>query len=198
MEERAHYKLDRKITVDEYQRLGREGFFPEDVRLELIDGEVREMSPVGPVHAGIVDRITEALMRRLIDTHRTRVQNPIDLDARNEPQPDIVVARRLAELGHRHPNPSDVLLAIEVSDSTLRQDRRQNIPPYARAGILEAWVNDVASRRIHVFTQPAGITYQSETCTGSTHMALGTRRPPVRQGTRSGFDRRGRCEDVRS
>lgn len=163
MEERAHYHLDRKITVDEYQRLGREGFFPEDVRLELIDGEVREMSPVGPVHAGIVDRITEALMRRLIDTHRIRVQNPIDLDAHNEPQPDIVVAKRLTELDHRHPNPSDVLLAIEVSDSTLRQDRRHKIPRYARAGIPESWVVDVGRRRIHVFTEPAAVTYQSET-----------------------------------
>ena len=168
MEERGRYQLDRKITVDEFQRLGREGFFPDGARLELIDGEVQEMAPISPVHAGIVDRVNEALMRRLIDTHRIRVQNPLDLDVRNEPQPDIVVANRLAELDHRHPNPPDVLLAIEVSDSTLRQDRRHKIPRYARAGIPESWIIDVGARRIHVFTEPAGITYQSE----ATH-ALG-------------------------
>lgn len=166
MEERATYHLDRKITVDEFQKLGREGFFPHETRFELIDGEVREMPPVGPLHAGIVDRLTEALMRRLIDTHRIRVQNPIDLDPRNEPQPDIVVTKRLDELDQRHPNPPDTLLAIEVSHSTLRFDRRQKIPRYARAGIPESWIIDVDGRRIHVFSQPAGITYQSETVHG--------------------------------
>lgn len=162
MEERAPYKLNRKITVDEFQRLGREGFFPYDARLELIDGEVREMSPIGPSHAWIVDLLVKSLIEQLADRYLVRGQNPIVLDSRNQPQPDIVVARRNSAFKLRHPLPPDVLLAIEVSDSTLRQDRRHKIPRYARAGIPESWIVDVGRERMHVFTQPAGITYQSE------------------------------------
>lgn len=162
MEERVPYKLDRKITVEEFQRLGREGFLPFEARLELIDGEVREMSPIGPSHAWIVDLLAESLFRQLADRYRVRAQNPIDLDRYNEPQPDIVVARRNPAFKLRHPLPQDVLLAIEVSHSSLCQDRRHKIPRYARAGIPESWIVDADRERIHVFTQPAGITYQSE------------------------------------
>ena len=166
MEERASYQLGRKITVDEFQRLGREGVFPDGSRLELIDGEVREMSPVGPSHAWIVDRLLAMLFRQLGDMHHIRCQGPVELDIYNEPEPDILVARPNPAFAHRHPTPPDVLLAIEVSDSTLRQDRRHKIPRYARAGIPESWIIDVGRRRIHVFTEPAGITYQSETTHG--------------------------------
>ncbi len=162
MEERATYSLNRKIAVDEFQRLGREGFFPPDIRLELIDGEVREMAPIGPSHAWIVDRLAESLILQLADRYQVRVQNPIDLDPRNEPQPDLVFTRRSSAFKLRHPLPQDVLLAIEVSDSTLREDRRRKILRYARAGIPEAWIVDAGRERIHAFTQPAGITYQSE------------------------------------
>ena len=162
MEERPRYQLHRKITVDEFQRLGREGFFPDDARLELIDGEVREMSPVGPSHAWIVDRLAARLIRQLGDTHHIRSQNPVDLDTYNEPEPDISVARLDPVFARRHPNPSDVLLVIEVADSTLRTDRRHKIPRYARSGIPEAWIVDVGHRRVRLYCQPAGITYQSE------------------------------------
>ena len=162
MEERARYHLDRKITVDEYQRLGREGFFPDDVRLELIDGEVREMPSMGPSHAWIVDRLALRLIRQLGDTHHIRCQGPVDLDMYNEPEPDILVARPDPVFARRHPNPPDVLLAIEVSDSTLREDRRHKIPRYARSGIPEAWIVDVGHRQVRLYSKPAGITYQSE------------------------------------
>lgn len=163
MEEPAPYKLGRKVTVAEFQRLDREGFFPFEARLELIDGEVREMAPIGPSHAWIVDRLAEELILKLADTFRIRGQNPIVLDSRNQPQPDIVVARRNSAFKLRHPLPPDVLLAIEVSDSSLREDRRHKIPRYARAGIPESWIVDVGRERIRAFTQPVGITYLSET-----------------------------------
>ena len=188
MEERAPYKLDRKITVDEFQRLDREGFFPFEARLELIDGEVREMSPIGPSHAWIVDRLVESLILQLADRYRVRGQNPIVLDSRNQPQPDIVVTRRNPAFKLRHPLPPDALLAIEVSDSSLRQDRRHKIPRYARAGIPESWIVDVGRERIQVFTQPAGITYQSETTYARGESIRCTAIPDLRLKVDGAFD----------
>ena len=124
----AMYKIGHRLTVTEFQRLGHEGAFPADARLELVDGEVREMSPIGVSHAWIVDQLSHALITQLPDYY-VRTQNPIDLDKYNEPQPDLVVARRTPAFKLRHPLPPDILLVIEVSDSTLRQDRRQKIPP---------------------------------------------------------------------
>ena len=161
MEERAQYHLDRKITVDEYQRLGREGFFPDDVRLELIDGEVREMVPVRPSRAWIMGQLAMRLVRQLGDTHLIRNRNPVDLDANNEPLPDLSISRLDPVFARRHPIPSDVLLVIEIADSTLRTDRRHKIPRYARSGIREAWIVDVGYRQVRLYSKPAGITYQS-------------------------------------
>ena len=160
MEERASYDLGRKITADEYQRLGREGFFPDDARLELIDGEVR--ARVRPAHAWIVDRLVARLVRQLGVTHHIRCQGPVDLDVHNEPEPDIAVARLDPVFARRHPSPSDILLVIEVADSTLRTDRHDKIPRYARTGIPEAWIVDVEHRRLRLYSKPRGITYQSE------------------------------------
>ena len=188
MEERARYHLDRKITVDEYQRLGREGFFPDHLRLELIDGEVREMPSMGPSHAWIVDRLALRLIRQLGDTHHIRCQGPVDLDMYNEPEPDILVARPDPVFARRHPNPPDVLLAIEVSDSTLREDRRHKIPRYARSGIPEAWIVDVGRERIHVFTEPAGITYQRETTYNRGEIIPSTAIPSLHLPVEAAFD----------
>lgn len=163
MEERTSYDLDRRITVDEYQRLGEEGFFSDGARLELIEGEVRETAPVGPPRAWIMGQLAMALIRELGDTHLIRNRNPVDLDANNEPLPDLSISRLDPVFARRHPVPSDVLLVIEVSDSTLlRADRRDKICRYARSGIREAWIVDVEQREVRLYSEPAGITYQCE------------------------------------
>ncbi len=181
------YKIGRRLTVSEYQRLGREGAFPDDARLELVDGEVREMPPIGVSHAWIVDQLSHALFTQL-PNHHVRAQNPIDLDKYNEPQPDLVVARRTPAFKLRHPLPPDVLLVIEVSDSSLRQDRRGKIPRYARSGIPEAWIVDVGRERIHAFSEPAGITYQRETTFNRGEVIHSAAIPSLRLPVEAAFD----------
>ena len=144
-----------RFDVDEYARMGEAGIFTEDDRVELIDGEVREMTPIGPPHAGIVNRLNELLVTHLAGRAAVIVQNPIRLDRHTEPQPDLVVARRRKGFyTDRHPEPGDVLAVIEVADSSLRYDRTEKAPRYGRAGIPETWLVDVGAGTVTVYSEP--------------------------------------------
>ena len=144
-----------RFNVDEFARMGEAGVFTEDDRVELIDGEVLEMSPIGPPHAGTVNRLNELLVTRLAGRANVIVQNPIRLDRHTEPQPDLVVARRRKDFyTDRHPEPADVLLVIEVADSSLRYDRTEKAPRYARAGIPETWLVDIQAGTVTVYADP--------------------------------------------
>lgn len=144
-----------RFDVDEYARMGEAGIFTEDERVELIDGEVREMTPIGPPHAGIVNRLNELLVTHLAGRATVIVQNPIRLDRHTEPQPDLVVARRRKGFyADRHPEPGDVLLVVEVADSSVRYDRAEKAPRYGRAGIPEMWLVDVEAGEVTVYADP--------------------------------------------
>ena len=144
-----------RFDVDAFARMGEAGIFTEDERVELIDGEVREMTPIGPPHAGIVNRLTELLVTRLAGRATVIVQNPIRLDRHTEPQPDLVVARRRKGFyADRHPEPGDVLLVVEVADSSVRYDRAEKAPRYGRAGIPETWLVDVEAGAVTVYADP--------------------------------------------
>ena len=144
-----------RFTVEDYYRMGEVGILSPDIRVELVDGEIRRMAPVHPPHASMVKRLTVALVARLQDTAVVGVQDPIHLDEFNEPQPDATILRfRDDYYGSRHPTPADVLLAIEVADTSLRYDRDEKIPRYGRYGIPEAWLVDVQAGTITVFTEP--------------------------------------------
>ena len=135
--------------------MGEAGIFTEDDRVELIDGEIVEMTPIGALHAGLVSRLTELLVTRLAGRAHVSVQNPVRLDPHTEPQPDLVVARRRkAFYTDRHPEPGDILLVIEVADSSLRYDRLEKAPRYGRAGIPEMWLVDVDAAAVIVHTDP--------------------------------------------
>ena len=152
-----------RFTVEEYYRMGEAEIFPPDVRLELVDGEIKRMPPIDPPHASIVDRLTIMLAARLAGVAHLRVQNPIRLDDFNEPQPDVTVLRfRDDYYGSRHPTPADVLLAIEVADTSLRYDRDEKMPRYGRYGIPEAWLVDVQARTITVYTEPHAGGYREQ------------------------------------
>ena len=145
----------RRFTVDEYHRMGAAGIFREDDRVELLDGAIVEMSPIGPRHASCVDRINRLLSQRAGDRAIVRVQNPAVLDQHGEPQPDVVLARPRADwYAAAHPRPDDVLLLIEVSDTSTDYDRGRKVPAYARSGIPEVWLVDVGARRIEVYRDP--------------------------------------------
>ena len=144
-----------RFTTEEYHRMGEVGILPPDVRVELVDGEIKRMPPIHPPHASIVDRLNSALSRLPAGLAIVRVQNPIRLDDYNEPQPDVTVLRFRDDFyGSQHPTPTNVLLAIEVADTSLSYDRDEKMPLYGRAGIREAWLVDVQSGTITVFTKP--------------------------------------------
>ncbi len=150
------------FTVDDFARMGEVGILAEDDRVELIDGEIREMTPIGPPHAWVVDRLTELVVTRLAGTAHVRVQNPIRLGRHTEPQPDLSVARRGHAYTNRHPDAADVLLAIEVADSSLHYDRVEKVPRYGKAGIPETWLVDVAAQTVTVYTGPGPEGYARE------------------------------------
>jgi Uma2 family endonuclease len=154
--------LDKySFTAEEFERMGEAGILRQDARLELIEGEIFEMSPVGSVHAACVKFLSSLLHRRFGDAFIVGVQDPIRLNDFSEPQPDVTLLRwRDDYYRERHPAPADVLLVIEVADSTVVKDKTIKIPLYARAGIAEAWLVSIPEERVEIYSDPAGGTYQ--------------------------------------
>jgi Uma2 family endonuclease len=151
----------RHFTVDEYYCMAKAGVLREDERVELLDGEVIQMSPIGGRHAGCVDELGERFIIRLAGRARVRIQNPIRLSSGSEPEPDIAVVRpRSDRYRQGHPAPEDVLLVIEVSDTTLDYDRDTKLPFYAAAGIPEVWIWDLNGARVLVFREPIDGQYR--------------------------------------
>lgn len=141
-----------RIDVDRYYALARDGFFAPDARTELIDGDIVHMPPIGSFHAAVVSSLTEALCIALRGQARVSIQAPVRLDHFSEPQPDLMVLRaREDDYRRAHPLPAEVLLLIEVSDSTLWSDRNVKVPLYAQNEIPEVWLVDIQGRQLHVF-----------------------------------------------
>lgn len=152
--------LARKLfTVEDYHRMGEAGILHEDDRVELIEGEIVEMTPIGARHASCVRELNSLLSRQVEETLRVDVQNPIKLDERSEPQPDLAVIRA-RDYRESLPMPEDVLLLIEVSDTTLAYDKNVKLPLYARAGIPEVWIVDVGGETIERHTDPSREIYR--------------------------------------
>ena len=150
------------FTVAEYRRMGEAGIFSEDDRVELIGGEVVEMSPIGERHAACVAVLTQLITLKLRLSALVWAQNPVVLDDYSEPQPDLAVLKpRPDNYRTSKPTPGDVLLVIEVSDSTLEYDRGVKMPLYAGAGIPEAWLVNLPDERIEVYSDPEGGEYRN-------------------------------------
>lgn len=152
----------RWFNVDEYYRMIDAGILSEDDRVELIEGEVIKMSPIGKFHAACVKRLNELFVLLVGRTATVSVQDPIRLNDFSEPQPDIALLKRRGDFySSGHPMPEDVLLVVEVADTSAQYDRMIKMPLYARAGIPEVWLIDVARDLIEVYSQPANGRYQS-------------------------------------
>ncbi|HEX9989073.1 MAG TPA: Uma2 family endonuclease [Chloroflexia bacterium] len=152
----------RHFTVDEYHKMGEAGILHEDDRVELIDGEIIEMSPVNHPHILCVDMLTKLLVIGVGDDAMVRVQSPIRLDDATEPQPDLALMRPYEYLATlEREGPEDVLLVIEVAESTIRADRNHKVPRYARAGIPEVWLVNIPKKVVEVYSDPAQGKYQS-------------------------------------
>jgi len=152
----------RRFTADEYHLMAEAGVLRHDDRVELVDGEIVEMTPIGSRHAACVDRLMVLLSRSLAGQGILRVQGPVRLDPHSEPQPDLSVLRNRADFyASAHPGPADVLLVVEVADASLRYDRDVKIGLYARAGIPETWLVDLPNERVDVFTEPSPQGYRA-------------------------------------
>lgn len=145
----------RRFTVAELEQIAAAGVFGEDERFELLEGEIVQMSALGPQHSACVDRLNKRLQQMVHDRAIVRVQNPIRLGEHSQPQPDIsLVQPRDDFYAGGHPEPEDVLLLIEVSESSLTYDREVKLPLYARAGIAEIWLVALLPQVVEIYLAP--------------------------------------------
>ena len=152
----------RLFTVEEYYRMARAGIIREDDRVELIDGEIIEMSPIGRRHFVSVARATTLFIQAFGNRAVVSPGNPVRLSDWTEPQPDLVVFKPRPDFyAKKHPTPVDVLFVVEVADTTLRYDTKIKLPRYASAGIPEIWIADLQNSVLHVYRDAVGNTYDS-------------------------------------
>lgn len=145
-----------KLTVDDYHKLGDAGILSEDSRVELLEGELIEMAPIGGTHMAVVNRLTRLLVLAVGDLGVVSVQNPVRLPPYSEPQPDFAILRPTATGAPATvPESKDVLLLIEAADTTLTYDRNTKLPLYAKGGIAESWLVNIASESLEVFREPS-------------------------------------------
>ena len=141
------------LSVGDYYRMAEAGIFREDQPIELINGEIFDMPPVGSFHADITDRLARLFYKQADDAVRIRVQNPIYLSEFSQPEPDIALVKN-NNYRLQHPAAQDVLLLIEVSDTSLHYDRTIKLPLYAHHQIPEVWLINLKEKRFDVYQQP--------------------------------------------
>lgn len=147
--------LRRSFTIEEYHRMGEAGILREDDRVELIDGEIVEMTPIGSRHAACVDRLNHLFSQQTGRRYIVRVQNPVHLGEHSEPQPDMAILRLHPDFyAQAHPTAEDVVLVVEVSETSTGYDREVKLPLYARSNIAEVWLVDLTEGRVEVCRQP--------------------------------------------
>lgn len=150
----------RLFTVTDYYRMAEAGVIGPEERVELLEGEIIRMNPIGPRHANCVDRLTNLFVTRLGDRATVRIQNPVRLGELSEVGPDVALVRRDRDV-RAHPGPSDVVLLVEVADTSIRFDRGVKLPLYAAAGIAEVWIVDLTAEALEVYRGPEANGYSA-------------------------------------
>ena len=152
-----------RLTRKDYYRLGEAGTLGEGDRVELLEGQLIDMSPIEPRHAIVTDNLAERLVKAFSGRAQVRCQGPVVLDEGSEPHPDFALVRRpWRGYPHTHPEPGDIFLLIEVADSSLAFDRTVKLRLYARAGIPEVWIVDLTTDGVLVHRGPSGRAYGPE------------------------------------
>jgi Uma2 family endonuclease len=145
-----------RLNVSQYHQMSEAGIFSENDKVELINGEIIEMSPIGRRHTACVNRLNSVFSQLLGNKVIIAVQNPIILNNLSEPEPDIALLKPRADFYESgHPQPQDIFLLIEVADSSLEYDRDVKIPLYATSGISEVWLVDIYEQVIIVYRYPS-------------------------------------------
>jgi Uma2 family endonuclease len=152
----------KHFTVEEYRRMAEAGIFAEDDRVELIEGEVFRTSPIGSRHAASVKRLNRLLNQLAGREALVGVQDPIVLDDFSEPEPDIALLKPRKDFyAQEHPTAQDVLLIIEIADTSSQHDRGVKLPAYARSGIPEVWIADLSADAVECHAEPANGAYRN-------------------------------------
>jgi Uma2 family endonuclease len=155
----ARHRLD----VDAYYKMAEAGILTRDDRVELIDGEIIDLNAIGSPHAAMTNRLTQLFAQVAVErTALLSIQNPLRLDAYSEPEPDLMLLRQRSDYYEAsHPAAGDVLLLVEISDSSLTYDRGKKLGLYARYGVPEVWIVDIAGAAVEIFRQPRDGAYES-------------------------------------
>lgn len=152
----------RRFTIAEYYAMAKAGILHADDRVELIEGEVVQMSPINALHAGHVKRVNQLFTSRLGKRVTLSVQDPVHLGDDSEPQPDIALLKPRADFYEQsHPTPDDVLLIVEISDTTVEYDREVKAPLYARHRIQELWLVNLPEGQLEVYRDPGPKGYKT-------------------------------------
>ena len=148
-------QAQHRFSVTEYYRMAETGILRPDARVELLDGKINDMSPIGPFHSGLVKRLSRLFNLQSKGRWIVATQDPLHLDDHSEPQPDIMLLQPEADdYISRHPHPENVFLLIEVSDKSLAHDRAEKIPAYGRAGVAEVWIVNLNAQTVEVYREP--------------------------------------------
>lgn len=154
-------QIRHRLTTSDYHKMGDAGIFAASDRVELIEGEIIDMAPIGIPHSGVVDLLTNRLVTAVAEQAIVHAQNPVVLGEHSEPQLDIALLRPRADFYRKaHPTPVDILLLIEVAETSLRFDREIKLPLYARHQVPEVWIIDLLHRRLDIHRDPEGGQYR--------------------------------------
>lgn len=144
------------FTIDEYRLMGEMGILTRKQPVELLNGEIIEMSPIKSLHSGTVKLLNRVLGEILGKDFIISIQDPVELNQYSEPEPDVAVLKfREDAYTKSHPKPPEVLLIIEVADTSLEKDREVKLPIYAASGIRECWIVNLREQQIEVYTEPS-------------------------------------------
>jgi Uma2 family endonuclease len=162
MQNRPREPARHRLDVDAYYKMAEAGILTREDRVELIDGEIIDMNPIGSPHAAVTNRLARLLNRTVADaTALVSVQSPLRLDDFNEPEPDLMLLRpRADDYRANHPGAADVLVLVEISDSSLAYDRGAKLALYTQFGVPEVWIVEIAGSAVEIYRQPNDGAYE--------------------------------------
>lgn len=157
-------QTQHRFSVKDYYRMAETGVLRPDARVELLNGRIIDISPIGPFHGGVTKYLNQLFSAAANGRWLTQVQDPVHLDDHSEPEPDLALLKPAADFyRRRHPQPEDVFLLVEVSDSTLATDQEDKLPAYGRTGIAEVWIVNLNELTVEIYREPNFAGYASKT-----------------------------------
>lgn len=153
-----------RFSIAEYYRMAETGVLKPDARVELLNGQIIDISPIGPFHGSVTKYLNQIFTEASRGRWIVQVQDPVRLDDQSEPQPDLALVKRSSDFyRNRHPQPEDVFLLIEVSEFTLALDRGEKLSAYGRAGIPELWIVNLIELTVEIYREPHFTGYEKKT-----------------------------------